>query len=88
MRWRAHSRGARVEAGFDQQVDPALRIFFYLPFEHSEDLADQERAVRAVTPLDARRRRRYGRRKHLDVIAPLRPLPASQPRAGTREHAG
>lgn len=34
-----------IDAGFDTQVDPALRIFFYLPFEHSEALADQERAV-------------------------------------------
>jgi uncharacterized protein (DUF924 family) len=33
---------AAIEAGFDRQVDPALRNFFYLPFEHSEDLADQD----------------------------------------------
>jgi len=31
-----------VEAGFDKRVDPELRNFFYLPFEHSEDLADQD----------------------------------------------
>jgi uncharacterized protein (DUF924 family) len=31
-----------VEKGFDRQVDPALRAFFYLPFEHSEDLTDQD----------------------------------------------
>src|SRR3546814_10525371 len=29
-----------VDAGFDTQVDPALRVFVYLPFEHSEDMAD------------------------------------------------
>lgn len=33
---------AAVEAGFDQQVEPTLRPFFYLPFEHSEDPADQQ----------------------------------------------
>lgn len=33
---------AAIEAGFDRAVDPALRNFFYLPFEHSEDLADQD----------------------------------------------
>jgi uncharacterized protein (DUF924 family) len=38
---RALARPA-IEAGFDRQVDPALRNFFYLPFEHSEDLADQD----------------------------------------------
>ncbi|HET9835303.1 MAG TPA: DUF924 family protein [Rhodanobacteraceae bacterium] len=34
-----------LEAGFDTQVQPELRAFFYMPFEHSEDLADQERAL-------------------------------------------
>ncbi len=29
--------------GFDRQVPPPERQFFYLPFEHSESLADQER---------------------------------------------
>jgi len=33
---------AAIERGFDREVDPALRSFFYLPFEHSEDLADQD----------------------------------------------
>ena len=31
--------------GFDSKVAPELRPFFYLPFEHSEDPADQEIAV-------------------------------------------
>jgi uncharacterized protein (DUF924 family) len=31
--------------GFDAQVAPDLRPFFYLPFEHSEDPADQDVAV-------------------------------------------
>jgi uncharacterized protein (DUF924 family) len=31
-----------VEAGFDRQVEAGLRNFFYMPFEHSEDLADQD----------------------------------------------
>lgn len=34
-----------IEAGFDRQVDPAFRSFFYLPFMHSERIADQERCV-------------------------------------------
>jgi uncharacterized protein (DUF924 family) len=34
-----------IERGFDQQVAPAERSFFYLPFEHSEALADQERCI-------------------------------------------
>lgn len=36
---------AAIAHGHDQAVDAALRVFFYLPFEHSELLAEQERAV-------------------------------------------
>ncbi|AVO44738.1 DUF924 family protein [Phreatobacter cathodiphilus] len=31
--------------GDDGRIDPALRVFLYLPYSHSEVLADQERAV-------------------------------------------
>jgi uncharacterized protein (DUF924 family) len=41
---RAVAAGAIVR-GFDSQVPAELRSFFYLPFEHSEDLADQERGI-------------------------------------------
>ena len=34
-----------IGKGFDTQVEPAMRNFFYLPFEHSEDLADQDYAL-------------------------------------------
>jgi long-chain acyl-CoA synthetase len=34
-----------IVRGFDAQTAPDMRTFFYLPFEHSEDMADQERAV-------------------------------------------
>ena len=40
-----------LELGHDQRIDPALRLFFYLPFEHSENLADQARAVELCRPL-------------------------------------
>ncbi|WP_374444412.1 DUF924 family protein [Stella sp.] len=36
---------AAVAAGHDRHVAPGLRLFFYLPFGHSEDPADQERSV-------------------------------------------
>jgi len=41
---RAVTAGALVR-GFDSQVPKDMRAFFYLPFEHSEDLADQERGL-------------------------------------------
>jgi uncharacterized protein (DUF924 family) len=39
--------------GYDQRVLPVERIFFYLPLEHSENLADQERSVELVRSLHA-----------------------------------
>ena len=41
-----------IASGHDGAVDAALRVFFYMPFEHSEDAADQEQAVRLITALD------------------------------------
>ena len=40
-----HYASRMVEAGFDREVDAVLRVFCYLPFEHSEDIADQERCI-------------------------------------------
>lgn len=34
-----------IAAGFDLQTPEPQRQFFYMPYEHSEDLADQDRAV-------------------------------------------
>lgn len=31
--------------GFDKRVEPVLRPFFYLPFEHSEEMEDQKFSV-------------------------------------------
>jgi len=51
--------------GFDQLVPPTWRLFFYMPFHHSEDLADQRRSVElsSTLPRNPDRRgslRRYG----------------------------
>jgi len=34
-----------VDAGFDARLRPLEKVFFYLPLEHSESLADQQRSV-------------------------------------------
>lgn len=34
-----------LDAGFDVQVDPDLRLFLSMPLQHSESLADQDRSV-------------------------------------------
>lgn len=36
---------AAIGKGYDRKVDEELRLFFYLPLSHAEDLAMQERAV-------------------------------------------
>ena len=40
-----------VEKGFDRDMLPVEKQFVYLPFEHSESLADQERACELMKPL-------------------------------------
>jgi uncharacterized protein (DUF924 family) len=40
-----------VDRGYDCDRLPAERLFVYLPFEHSEVLADQERACELTKPL-------------------------------------
>jgi uncharacterized protein (DUF924 family) len=42
-----------VARGFDRGMLAVERLFVYLPFEHSESLADQERACELMKPLDA-----------------------------------
>jgi uncharacterized protein (DUF924 family) len=36
---------AAIAAGHDAALEPAMRLFVYLPFGHSEDQADQDRSV-------------------------------------------
>lgn len=40
-----------VQQGFDQKLLAVERIFIYLPFEHSETLADQDKSVSLVKAL-------------------------------------
>jgi uncharacterized protein (DUF924 family) len=40
-----------IARGFDQRVPDAERQFFYLPFEHSETLVDQERCLALMRAL-------------------------------------
>ncbi len=42
---------AAVDRGLDDQLEPAERGFLYMPFQHSEDLADQRRSLALFTAL-------------------------------------
>lgn len=55
-----------VDAGLDQQVEPQLRAFCYLPFEHSEDPQDQQRSLALNQQLDASTY--HWTKEHADII--------------------
>ena len=42
---------AMVSSGQDQALKPVQRSFVYLPWEHAEDLADQDESIRLFTQL-------------------------------------
>ena len=57
-----------VDAGFDLTTEPDLRAFFYLPFEHSEDMDDQERSLALFQALGDKQGLDYAI-LHRDIIA-------------------
>jgi len=57
-----------IAAGADRATDVAHRCFFYMPFEHSEALADQQRSVELFDDLGDEEYADYARRHHA-VIA-------------------
>jgi uncharacterized protein (DUF924 family) len=78
-----------IARGFDLEVAVAERGFFYLPFEHSEALADQERGValnRASGDADALKWaelhadiiRRFGRFPHRNAVLGRATTPEEQ----------
>lgn len=56
-----------IMLGFDREFDKYGRLFLYLPFEHSEDLADQERSVALIAGLGDAELDRYAV-AHLEII--------------------
>ncbi|MGH8724405.1 MAG: DUF924 family protein, partial [Burkholderiales bacterium] len=42
-----------IDKGWDRAMLPVERMFAYLPFQHSESLEDQERAIELYRPLKA-----------------------------------
>ena len=57
-----------VERGFDDQLEAQERGFLYMPFQHSEDLADQKRSLLLCTELGDADQLGFAH-KHHDVIA-------------------
>ena len=59
---------AAIDKDFDEELEPKERNFLYMPFQHSEDLADQNRALLLFTELGDKEQLGYAK-KHHDVIA-------------------
>jgi uncharacterized protein (DUF924 family) len=60
-----------LDRGFDQAVPSAWRLFFYLPFEHSEILENQQRGIDlllSLPPVPGRPGDGHMTRLHLEII--------------------
>ena len=64
--------GARVaiDHGWDMAIPEPQRVFFYMPFEHSEDMADQDRSIDLMTRKMPEHGAEFGlhARAHAEVI--------------------
>ena len=58
---------AAIDKKFDEELQPQERGFLYMPFQHSENLADQNRAVLLFTALGDDEQLGYAK-KHRDII--------------------
>jgi uncharacterized protein (DUF924 family) len=56
-----------IARGFDSELKPLERLFLYLPFMHSEALADQERSVKLFETLGMEDSTRFAHH-HRDLI--------------------
>ncbi len=72
---------AAIEQGFDREVEPILRNFFYLPFEHSEDLADQDYGIALMTEAGHADNLKWGV-IHRDIIVKFGRFPHRNPAFG------
>lgn len=77
---RAVARAA-AEAGFHRKVEPELAQFFVLPFEHSEDMADQDYGLSLAAELDDPEVLKWVR-IHRDIIARFGRFPHRNPALG------
>ena len=58
---------AAIERHLDEQLQPQERLFLHMPFQHSEDLADQKRSLLLFTELGEPEQIKYSRIHH-DLI--------------------
>ncbi len=76
----AIAKGA-VDRGLDDALAPKRRGILYMPFQHSEVLADQQRSLALFTALGDAEQLRYAHLHH-DVIARFGRFPQRNPALG------
>lgn len=82
----AIAKGA-IDHGFDETLSEDERSFLYMPFQHSEKLADQERSLLLFTALGNANSLDFAR-KHRDMIAKYGRFPARNAALGRANRAG
>jgi uncharacterized protein (DUF924 family) len=80
-----------IASGFDRELPPIMRMFFYLPFEHSEHLNDQMESVRLAVGLEEEcgkspesRAIRRSARSHMETIRRFGRFPTRNQALGRR----
>lgn len=60
-----------IDRGFDQDpaFDDSTRLFFYMPFMHSEDIGDQQTCVNLISERIAEENRGGYAERHRDIVA-------------------
>jgi uncharacterized protein (DUF924 family) len=62
---------AAIEAGIEKDLNISQRVFLYLPYEHSEDMADQHRSMELFNSLpeyEGRANQLDYAQRHFDIV--------------------
>jgi uncharacterized protein (DUF924 family) len=81
----AIARGA-IDRGLDDQLDRQERGFLYMPFQHSEDMDDQNRSILLFTKLGDEEQLDFAK-KHRNVIASFGRFPHRNAMLGRQPRA-
>ncbi len=73
--------GRAIARGFDEAYQPPEKRFFYMPFMHSEELADQERCIELCAAADDADGVKYAE-IHRDIIRDFGRFPHRNPLLG------
>jgi uncharacterized protein (DUF924 family) len=76
-----------MDKGYEARLTPEERSFLYMPFQHAEDLAMQDRAVALFTALGFRDSADYAK-KHREIIVRFGRFPARNAALGPENAPG